>query len=84
MTKQLNIPLLSDEEIIKRAKQLDNGCGIAQLVKATPNPIMNGCDIVATVVHDKIIRWSLYHNDEFAMRFKTCKEAIDYLLESEI
>lgn len=45
---------------------------------------MNGCDIVATVVHDKIIRWSLYHNDEFAMRFKTCKEAVDYLLESEV
>ena len=45
---------------------------------------MNGCDIVATVVHDKIIRWSLYHNDEFAMRFKTCKEAVDYLSESEV
>ena len=45
---------------------------------------MNGCDIVATVVHDKIIRWSLYHNDEFAMRFKTCKEAIDYLSKSEV
>ena len=84
MAKQINIPLLSDEEIIKRAKKLDDGCDIAQLVKATPNPIMNGCDIVATVVHDKIIRWSLYHNDEFAMRFKTCKEAIDYLLESEV
>lgn len=84
MTKQPNISLLSDEEIIKRAKQLDNGCGIAQLVKATRAPIMNGCDIVATVVHNKIIRWSLYHNDEFAMRFKTCQEAIDYLSESEV
>ena len=58
--------------------------GIAQLVKATTTPVMNGCDIVATVVHDKIIRWSLYHNDEFAMRFKTYKEAIDYLSESEV
>lgn len=84
MTKQPNISLLSDEEIIERAKQLDNGCGIAQLVKATRAPIMNGCDIVATVVHNKIIRWSLYHNDEFAMRFKTCQEAIDYLSESEV
>ena len=76
--------MLSDEEIIERAKQLDDGCGIAQLVKATRAPIMNGCDIVATVVHNKIIRWSLYHNDEFAMRFKTCQEAIDYLSESEV
>lgn len=84
MTKQPNISLLSNEEIIERAKQLDNGCGIAQLVKATRAPIMNGCDIVATVVHNKIIRWSLYHNDEFAMRFKTCQEAIDYLSESEV
>lgn len=84
MTKQPNISLLSDKEIIERAKQLDNGCGIAQLVKATRAPIMNGCDIVATVVHNKIIRWSLYHNDEFAMRFKTCQEAIDYLSESEV
>lgn len=84
MTKQPNISLLSDEEIIERAKQLDNGCGIAQLVKATRAPIMNGCDIVATVIHNKIIRWSLYHNDEFAMRFKTCQEAIDYLSESEV
>lgn len=84
MTKQPNISLLSDEEIIERAKQLDNGCGIAQLVKATRAPIMNGCDIVATVVHNKIIRWSLYHNNEFAMRFKTCQEAIDYLSESEV
>lgn len=84
MTKQPNISLLSDEEIIERAKQLDNGCGIAQLVKATRAPIMNGCDIVATVVHNKIIRWSLYHNDEFAMRFKTCQEAINYLSESEV
>lgn len=84
MTKQPNISLLSDEEIIERAKQLDDGCGIAQLVKATRAPIMNGCDIVATVVHNKIIRWSLYHNDEFAMRFKTCQEAIDYLSESEV
>lgn len=84
MTKQPNISLLSDEEIIERAKQLDNGCGIAQLVKVTRAPIMNGCDIVATVVHNKIIRWSLYHNDEFAMRFKTCQEAIDYLSESEV
>lgn len=84
MTKQPNISLLSDKEIIERAKQLDNGCGIAQLVKATRAPIMNGCDIVATVVHNKIIRWSLYHNDEFAMRFKTCQEAINYLSESEV
>lgn len=84
MTKQPNISLLNDEEIIERAKQLDNGCGIAQLVKATRAPIMNGCDIVATVVHNKIIRWSLYHNDEFAMRFKTCQEAINYLSESEV
>lgn len=84
MTKQSNISLLSDKEIIERAKQLDNGCGIAQLVKATRAPIMNGCDIVATVVHNKIIRWSLYHNDEFAMRFKTCQEAIDYLSESKV
>ena len=84
MTKQPNISLLSDEEIIERAKQLDDGCGIAQLVKATRAPIMNGCDIVATVVHNKIIRWSLYHNDEFAMRFKTCQEAINYLSESEV
>lgn len=84
MTKQPNISLLSDEEIIERAKQLDDGCGIAQLVKATRAPIMNGCDIVATVVHNKIIRWSLYHNNEFAMRFKTCQEAIDYLSESEV
>ena len=84
MTKQPNISLLSDKEIIERAKQLDDGCGIAQLVKATRAPIMNGCDIVATVVHNKIIRWSLYHNDEFAMRFKTCQEAIDYLSESEV
>lgn len=84
MTKQPNISLLSDEEIIEHAKQLDDGCGIAQLVKATRAPIMNGCDIVATVVHNKIIRWSLYHNDEFAMRFKTCQEAIDYLSESEV
>lgn len=84
MTKQPNISLLSDEEIIERAKQLDNGCGIAQLVKATRAPIMNGCDIVATVVHNKIIRWSLYHNDEFAMRFKTCQETINYLSESEV
>lgn len=84
MTKQPNISLLSDEEIIERAKQLDDGCGIAQLVKATRAPVMNGCDIVATVVHNKIIRWSLYHNDEFAMRFKTCQEAINYLSESEV
>lgn len=84
MTKQPNISLLSDEEIIEHAKQLDDGCGIAQLVKATRAPIMNGCDIVATVVHNKIIRWSLYHNDEFAMRFKTCQEAINYLSESEV
>lgn len=84
MTKQPNISLLSDEEIIERAKQLDDGCGIAQLVKATRAPIMNGCDIMATVVHNKIIRWSLYHNDEFAMRFKTCQEAINYLSESEV
>ena len=82
--KQRNIQLLSDEEIIERAKQLDDGCGIAQLVKATKKPVMKGCDIVATVVHGKIIRWSLYHNGEFAMRFKTCKEAVDYLFESEI
>lgn len=84
MTKQPNISLLSNEEIIEHAKQLDDGCGIAQLVKATRAPIMNGCDIVATVVHNKIIRWSLYHNDEFAMRFKTCQEAINYLSESEV
>ena len=84
MTKQPNISLLSNEEIIEHAKQLDDGCGIAQLVKATRAPIMNGCDIVATVVHNKIIRWSLYHNDEFALRFKTCQEAINYLSESEV
>lgn len=82
--KQHNIQLLSDEEIIERAKQLDDGYGITQLVKATKKPVMKGCDIVATVVHGKIIRWSLYHNDEFAMRFKTREEAVDYLFESEV
>lgn len=53
-------------------------------MKATKKPVMRGCDVVATVVHGKIIRWSLYHNDEFAMRFKTCEEAVDYLFESEV
>lgn len=74
---------ISEEEILQKAKELDDGCGIAQLVPATKEPIMNGCEIVATVVYGKIIRWSLYHDGEFALRFKTREEAIAYLNDSE-
>lgn len=83
MSKKPSIVLIDDSEILKRAKALGESYGMAQIVRATETPVMNGCDICATVINNKIINWSIYHDGEFALRFKSSQDAIQYLYGTE-
>lgn len=70
------IQLISEEEILAKAEAL--GGGRSWTIIATIEPVLE-CDIGACVLDGKIMRWSIWHNNEDVLHFKTSKEAIEYL-----
>lgn len=76
---KLEAERITDEEILSRAKIMENEFFGVQQVIANIAPVLN-CDICATVYRGKILSWSIYNDGEsMPVRFTSYQEAIDYL-----
>lgn len=79
------IDLIDEKDILLKAHEMDEKYGqVGQVVTATKEPVLDGCDICANVLKGKILNWSVYYKGEFIIKFDTAKEAVKYLKSSEI
>lgn len=76
---KLNVERISDEEILRRAKEIESEYFGVQYIVVNTEPVLK-CDICATVYKGQILAWNIYHEgDSMPVRFESFQEAMDYL-----